>query len=70
MMLRIFLNKNQLKCVSDFFSDLAKIIFGSAIIGFLIPGINGNVNVKDFFTGAILAFAFLIFGIYFLKNHE
>ncbi len=62
------LNQPQLKKISSFFVDLAKILFGSAIVGFFIPETSSVVSLSNLAIGSLVAFGFLIIGISLLKN--
>ena len=42
-----------MEVVTDFLTDSAKIVFGSAVIGFFIPGIVGPISLAVFASGAI-----------------
>lgn len=43
----------------DFFTDSAKIIFGSAVIGYFIPSISGNVSSPMLISGIAATGMFL-----------
>lgn len=61
------LNKFQVRAVSEFLRDLAKIIVGSAVIRFFLPGISGGVPLLVFVFGSIAAIAFFMLGVAILK---
>lgn len=54
--------------IVDFLTDAAKIIFGSAIVGFFIPGISGSVTTTAFFSGIVTTAGFLVFASVLSKN--
>jgi len=64
------LNRSQVESISKFFSDLAKILFGSAVVGFLIPGFSGNVTAFVFITGALSSVGLFLLSVIILKNEE
>lgn len=45
--------------IIDFLTDAAKIIFGSAVVGFFIPGVAGEVNRMILFGGITTTAVFL-----------
>ena len=45
--------------IIDFLTDSAKIVFGSAVIGFFIPGISGQIT-NIVFVGGIFATAIFL----------
>lgn len=49
----------QLKVLANFLLDSAKIVFGSAVVGTLIPGLNRGVPWPTAFFGLIATIAFL-----------
>ena len=46
--------------IIDFLTDAAKIVFGSAVVGFFIPGVSGEVN-QQMFIGGIMVTAIFLF---------
>lgn len=42
-----------MEVITDFLTDSAKIVFGSAVIGFFIPGIVGPISTSTFAGGAV-----------------
>lgn len=64
------LNKPQLQTISGFLVDLAKLLFGSGVVGFFIPGSNNQINLQAFVIASTGALICLIFGISLLKNHD
>ncbi|MEK7560256.1 MAG: hypothetical protein AAB522_03075 [Patescibacteria group bacterium] len=48
-----------MKVIVDFLTDSAKIVFGSAIIGFFIPGISGAITIQAFVGGVFTTIVFL-----------
>ncbi len=48
-----------MEIIINFLSDAAKIIFGSAVLGFFVPGIAGKVTLTLFFSGLIATMVFL-----------
>jgi len=64
---KLQLNKFQVKAVSEFFRDLAKLIIASAVIKFFLPGLGGGVPLITFIIGSGLAIVFLVTGVAILK---
>ncbi|OGF49363.1 hypothetical protein A3G55_01690 [Candidatus Giovannonibacteria bacterium RIFCSPLOWO2_12_FULL_44_25] len=48
-----------MEVITDFLTDSAKIVFGSAVIGFFIPGIVGPISLTTFAGGAVATTALL-----------
>ena len=46
--------------IIDFLTDAAKIIFGSAVVGFFVPSISGEIIKAMFFGGATATLVFLV----------
>lgn len=61
------LSKEQLKIVSNFLSDGAKIIFGSLVIGVFLPNASGEKPWLTFLLGIVLTVAFLFIAILLTK---
>lgn len=61
------LNKNQINLLSQYFSDLSKIIFGSAVLGFFLPGIVGAITIPVFWGGIVATVSCLLFSMNLLK---
>jgi len=57
------LNKIQLDKFSNFLIDLAKILFGSTVVGFFVPGFSGNVDIATFVIGIAATFTSLVTGL-------
>lgn len=60
--------KPQLETVSRFFSDLAKILFASVIVGYFVPSLAGAVGIATFAGGLLLFVAFFIFSVILVKE--
>lgn len=56
-----------MKIIIDFLKDGAKIVFGSVIVGFFIPGLSGNISLATF-LGGILATMFCLIAAIVLTN--
>lgn len=54
--------------IIDFLTDAAKIVFGSAVIGFFIPGVTGEVTKTMFAAGSIVTAVFLILAVILSKQ--
>ena len=61
------LSCEQLKTISNFLSDGAKIIFGSMVIGVFVPSASGAIPWFTFIIGIILTASFLISAIILSK---
>ncbi|MFC1612749.1 hypothetical protein ACFL23_00265 [Patescibacteria group bacterium] len=61
------LSTEQLKIISNFLSDSAKIIFGSMVIGIFVPSASGETPWATFIMGLTLTIAFLISAIILSK---
>lgn len=61
------LNRDQIQLIAKTFTDLAKILFAAAVIGFFIPGYAGIVNVPTFITGAISSASLFIVSVGILR---
>ena len=46
--------------IINFLIDAAKIIFGSAVVGFFIPGIVGDISTTLFLGGIFVTITFLL----------
>lgn len=64
------LNRSQIESVSKFFADLAKIMVGSAVVGFFIPNFAGNVSTAVFISGTIISAGLFVLSVIILKNEE
>lgn len=54
--------------IVDFLKDAAKIVFGSAVVGFFIPGLaDGGVKIGVFFGGIVATVTFLILAVVLSK---
>jgi hypothetical protein len=58
-----YLSTGQLKNLSSFLLDLTKILIGSAIVGFFIPGFAGEISSTTFIISVLCASALFFFGI-------
>ncbi|MBI3334873.1 MAG: hypothetical protein HY001_00010 [Candidatus Portnoybacteria bacterium] len=61
-------NRDQMQLAAKTFADLAKILFGSAVVGFFIPGFSGAVNIPTFLVGSLFAVSFFALSIIMLKS--
>lgn len=61
------LSCEQLKTISNFLSDGAKIIFGSMVIGVFVPGASGEIPWFTFIVGIVLTVSFLVLSIILSK---
>ena len=62
------LSNKQLKIISNFFLDGAKIIFGSLVVGVFVPGISTETPWHVFIAGITLTLMLLIFSVYLIKK--
>ena len=60
-------NQDRTHSLSRYFSDLSKITFGSAVLGFFLPTITGAIGVSVFLGGVIATVSFLVFSIKLLE---
>lgn len=63
-------SEGQLKALADFFLDSAKIIFGSAVVSTLLPGITGEIPWLTITFGIIATATFLILAMKIIKIAE
>lgn len=61
---------NIMDVIINFLTDAAKIIFGSAVVGFFIPGIVGNVSATLFLGGILVTITFLFFAAFLSKQKQ
>ena len=61
------LNKDQVELISETFADLAKILFGSAVVGFFIPSASGTIGIVTFMIGASFSAGFFAVSVVLLK---
>ncbi|MBI2454222.1 MAG: hypothetical protein HYV54_01440 [Parcubacteria group bacterium] len=54
--------------IIDFLTDGAKIVFGSTVVGFFIPGITSEVTKTMFIAGGIVTAVFLILAVILSKQ--
>ena len=52
--------KEQVEVLSDYFSDISKIVAGSAVVGFFIPGDHVQVSVRVFGMGVAVSLILLV----------
>lgn len=52
-----------MEVIVNFLTDSAKIVFGSAVIGFFIPGIVGPISLAVFASGAIATIVLLFLAV-------
>lgn len=57
------LHKEQLNILSGYFSDVSKIVVGSAVVGFFIPSGTGIISIPIFLGGIIAAAVFLFLSL-------
>ena len=62
------LSNKQLKIISNFFLDGAKIVFGSLVIGAFVPGISTETPWHLFVVGIAGTLSLLIASVYLYKN--
>ena len=60
-------SKEQFHTLSDYFSDISKILAGSGVIGFFIPMESIHVTPFLFVASAIAAGSFLLLSVAFAK---
>lgn len=58
----------QLETISRFFSDLAKILFASVLVGYFVPSLSGAVGIATFIGGLLLFVAFFVFSVILIKD--
>ena len=56
-----------MEIIINFLGDAAKIIFGSAIVGFFIPSLPGRVSFAAFITGSLATIIFLWLAMVLLR---
>jgi hypothetical protein len=56
------LTKSQLSLLSQYFADLSKILFGSTVVGYFIPGA-GLVTPPVFLSGVIVGVVCLLISL-------
>lgn len=61
-------NEEQIKGISKYLMDLSKLLFGSAIVGFFIPGYSGKVSTAIFIIGVVSSMGLFASGIFILKS--
>ena len=61
------LNSGQIRILSGYFSDVSKILVGSAVVGFFVPIGTGQITLPIFIGGTIAAFICLLLGIKFAE---
>lgn len=54
--------------IIDFLTDAAKIVFGSAVVGFFIPGVAGDITRNIFLGGSIATAILLILAVTLSKQ--
>ena len=60
--MRRFTN-SQLTLLSQYFSDLSKILFGASVVGYFFPTSTVPVTLTAFFMGSLTAAACLVYAI-------
>ncbi len=61
-------NKDQIELVAKTLADVAKLLFASSVIGFLIPGSSGAVTVLTFLIGSGFAVGVFFGGVAMLRS--
>ena len=61
------LTKNQIDILSGYFSDISKILVGSAVIGFFVPSGVGPISIPVFIGGSATAVLCLFISIGLIK---
>jgi len=64
------LNRIQVESISNFFADLAKIVVGSAVVGFFVPGFGGDISTPIFISGTIISTGLFVLSVIVLKDSE
>lgn len=57
------LSLEELKTVSDFFLDGAKILFGSLVVGVFVPSASGKIPWLTFVGGVSITLIFLVIAV-------
>ena len=52
-----------MQIIVEFLRDAAKIVFGSAIVGFFIPGLAGDVSFRTFVGGVVSTMVLLVLAV-------
>ncbi|OGE77954.1 MAG: hypothetical protein A2751_02835 [Candidatus Doudnabacteria bacterium RIFCSPHIGHO2_01_FULL_46_14] len=60
-------NKNQTDLLADYFSDLSKILFASAIVGFFVPSSIGQIGLTTFAVGTLATVVALVISLMMAK---
>ena len=56
--------------IIDFLTDAAKIVFGSAVIGFFIPGLTSEITKTMLFGGVVVTAVFLVLAVVLSKQMQ
>ncbi len=67
--LKLELQTKQKETLSAYFSDISKILVGSAVIGFFFPIEGKVVSITGFLTGFVIAIGCLIISLY-INQHD
>ena len=59
-----------MKIISDFLSDIAKIVFGSAVVGYFLPGFAGEVSFRIFIGGLLSTVLSLVLAVKLSNNNK
>ena len=57
------LTHSQLALLSQYFSDLSKILFGASVVGYFFPTGAVSVTLTAFFMGSLTAAACLVYAM-------
>lgn len=59
-----------MQIIVEFLRDAAKIVFGSAVVGFFIPGLVGDVSFNTFIIGVIATVVLLVLAVILSKQKK
>ena len=59
-----------MEIIVNFLGDASKIIFGSAVVGFFIPGLAGRVTAVTFIAGSLATIFFLWLAVLLSKLNK
>lgn len=62
------LSAEQIKAISLFLLDCAKIIFASMVVGVFVPSASGEIPWLTFVSGLVLTSAFFMVGVILSKQ--
>jgi len=64
------LDQEQIRTISKYFSDLSKIVFASAVLGFIIPTESLKITLTIFVLGSIATISFIFFSVIIIKQNK